>query len=189
MIKPTFPVEVLLVEGDADLAEMVARCLHDAVGANVTHVTSAADALREELTTRHELAIAAMTLDDGDGLALVREFRRRNRAPIIMLGEHPTTDDAIEALRLGVTELLIKPFDLADLMATVQEVVERRQRHRHNRLRYRRLRRMASRIVRERRDLRQRMDLICQDLVQAYRGLAQKVTDSGVLLHEPPNTK
>lgn len=189
MTKQPVPIEVLLVDDDTDLAEMIGRCLRDAMRVNVTHVTSSAEAIREELTTRHELVIASMTLDDGDGLALARELRQRNRAPIILLASHPTADEAIEALRLGVTELLIKPFDLADLMTTVQETIERRLKRRRNRLRHRRLRRMASRIVRERRDLRQRMDLICQDLVHAYRGLAQKVTESGLLVHEPPEVK
>ena len=38
--------------------------------------------------------------------------------------------------------------------------------------------------MRERRDLKQRMDLICRDLVHAYRGLAQKVSKSGILDQE-----
>ena len=97
-------------------------------------------------------------------------------------------ETAIEALRLGVSELLIKPFDMADMAAVVQEAGQRQRKRHHHRVRYRRLRRMASRIICERRDLRQRMDLICQDLVHAYRGLAQKVAASGLLVHEPGET-
>jgi len=182
------PTEVLLVEADADLAEMIGRCLHDAMWANVTHVSTAAEAMREELTARHDVVITAMTLPDASGLALTRELRARNHRPIIILANHPTTDEAIEALRLGVSELLIKPFDMADLAAVVQEAGRRQRKRHHHRVRYRRLRRMASRIICERRDLRQRMDLICQDLVHAYRGLAQKVAASGLLVHEPGDT-
>ena len=52
---------------------------------------------------------------------------------------------------------------------------------RHQQRRYRRLRRLSSRIVRERRDLRQRIDLVCRDFVQAYRRLAQRVSESNLL--------
>lgn len=178
------PVQILLVEPDAELAELLDRCLQGAIWSQVTWVTSASEAMREELTARHDIIIAAMTLPDAEGLALIRELRATNHGPVILLAEHPTTDEAIEAIRLGVTELVIKPFDICDLVEVVRRAAERQLKRRHNRARQRRLRRMVSRIIRERRDLRQRMDLICQDLVHAYRSLAQKVTESGLLAHQ-----
>jgi len=178
------PVQVLLVSSDEELAEMVLRCLHDAAWAEVTHVTTASDALREELTARHDVIVAAMSLPDGDGLALTREVRVTNRCPVILTAEQPTAEEVLEALRLGVTDVLLQPFDIADLIELVQSSAERRLRYRHRQRRYRRLRSMVSRIIRERRDLRQRMDLICRDLVYAYRNLAQKVAQSGMLTHD-----
>lgn len=178
------PVQILLVDDDDDLAEMIVRCLGDAPWGQVTHVASASEAMREELTTRHDLVIASLSLPDGDGLGLTREIRVTNKCPVILTGDQPSADEAIEALRLGVTDLMIKPFDIADLMAAARTSAERQLRRRHRRRRYRRLRSMVSRIIRERRDLRQRMDLICRDLVHAYRNLAQKVARSGILTHE-----
>ena len=178
------PVQLLLVNGDEELAEMILRCLQDTSWAEVTHVTTASDALREELTTRHDVIVAAMSLPDGDGLALTREVRVTNGCPVILTAEQVTAEEAIEALRLGVTDILMQPFDIADLMDLAKRTAERRFRCRHRRRRYRRLRSMVSRIIRERRDLRQRMDLICRDLVYAYRNLAQKVTASGMLTHD-----
>jgi DNA-binding NtrC family response regulator len=178
------PVQVLLVNCDEELAEMVLRCLEDTSWAEVTHVTTASDALREELTARHDVVVAAMSLPDGDGLALTRELRVTNHCPVILTAEQPTAEEAIEALRLNVTDILLQPFDIADLIEVVQRTAERRIRFRHRHRRYRRLRSLVSRIIRERRDLRQRMDLICRDLVHAYRNLAQKVAQSGMLTHD-----
>jgi hypothetical protein len=48
-------------------------------------------------------------------------------------------------------------------------------------LRHRRLRKLTARIICERRDLRQRIDLICRDFVHAYRRLAQRVTEAELL--------
>ena len=178
------PVQVLLASSDEELAEMIVRCLQDASWAEVTHVTTASDALREELTTRHDVVVSAMSLPDGDGLALTRELRTTNHGPVILTAEQPTAEEAIEALRLNVTDILVQPFDIADLIDRVRKSAERRLRYRHRRRRYRRLRSMVSRIIRERRDLRQRMDLICRDLVHAYRNLAQKVAHSGMLTQD-----
>jgi hypothetical protein len=63
-------------------------------------------------------------------------------------------------------------------------VIHRQAQGRKARRRYKRLRLLTARILRERRDLKQRTDLICQDLVNAYRGLAQKVAESGVLTQQ-----
>ena len=58
------PVEILLVEDDIELAQMIERHFIDALYAHVTHVTSAGEALCEELTARHDLAIVSVSLSD-----------------------------------------------------------------------------------------------------------------------------
>ena len=178
------PVQVLVVNGDEELAAMVSRCLEDTSWAEVTHVTTASDAICEELTTRHDVVVAAMSLPDGDGLSLTRELRVTNHCPVILTTEQPTAEEAVEALRLRITDVLIQPFDIADLIELIRVAAERRLRYRHRQRRYRRLRSLVSRIIRGRRDLRPRMDLICRDLVHAYRNLAQKVAQSGALTHD-----
>lgn len=173
------PVEILLVEQDSQLAEMISEHLQAAMWCEVTLCPTADEAIREELTTRHEVVLADLRLPDADGLTLVRELRMTNPAPVILLADQPTLDDAREAIRLKVTELLVKPFDLADLSCLVESAVESERVARRQRRRYRQARRIARRIVEERQDLHLRMDLICRDFVQAYRRLAQKVADSG----------
>jgi len=177
-------VQILLVERDRELAEMIGRCLAETMWSQVTHVASVADALREELTASHDVVLASMALPDSDGLTLARELRVTNDCPVILMADNPTVAEAIEAIRVGVTDLLTKPFDMAHMSAAVRQAAERESKRQREQLRHRRLRRVASRIVRERRDLRQRLDLICRDLVHAYRGLAQKVAASGVLTAE-----
>ncbi|MHC4441900.1 MAG: response regulator [Planctomycetota bacterium] len=178
------PIEILLVEEDIELAGMIEHHLIDALCAHVTHVCTAGEGLCEELTARHDLAIVSLSLSDADGLAFTRELRKSNKCPVIILADNPTVDDAIEALHLGVNEFLIKPFDLSYLSEVVSMFGEREKDRRRRRIRYRRLRKISSRIIRERRDINRRMDLICRDFVHAYRRLASKVTESGLLARE-----
>ena len=106
------PLQILLVEDDTDLAELVGRYLSESLRAEVTHVESADAALGEELTTRHDLLLAAMELPDGEGLELVRRVHENNSCPAILMAEGPTAGEAIAAVRLGVVDILTKPFDL-----------------------------------------------------------------------------
>lgn len=174
-------LQVLLVEDDTDLAELIGRYLSESLRADVTHVETAGEALREELTAQHDLLVASMELPDGEGLELVRRVHENNPCPAILLAEGPTAGDAIAAVRLGVVDILTKPFDLEYLANTIRRAAADHRGRRRERARHKKLRRLVAKIICERRDLAKRMDLICRDFVQAHRRLAEKVTQSGVL--------
>ena len=178
------PVEILLVENDGDLAEMIEGYLCEALTAGVTTADSAQEALHVELTHKHDLVLSSLSLPDGDGLELTRRLRISNRCPVILMAEAPRVEQMVDAIRLGVKDVFVKPFDLAVLADTVSRAIRSERQRRHRQRRYHRLRKLTGRIIRERRDLRERTDLICQDLVHAYRRLAQKVAESSVLTHE-----
>jgi DNA-binding NtrC family response regulator len=178
---PQRPLQILLAEDDVDLAEMVGRFLSESLRADVTHVESAGAALREELTTRHDLLLASMVLPDGEGLELVRRLHENNPCPAILMAEGPTAGDAIAAVRLGVVDILTKPFDVEYLSSSIRKATADHRGRRRERVRHKKLRKLVARIICERRDLAKRMDLICRDFVQAHRRLAEKVTQSGIL--------
>lgn len=174
-------LETLLVEDDVDLADLLGRFLQESVQASVTHVESGADAVREELTTRHRLAVISLSLANENALDIVRAVRRHNDCPVLLLAESPTAEEAIEAMRLGVVDILIKPFEMDQLAAAVRKATEHYRARRRERSRHRRLRKLVARIICERRDLARRIDLICRDFVLAHKRLAQKITASGML--------
>ena len=113
---------------------------------------------------------------------MTRRIRVTNDRPVILLADDPTLPEAIEAMRLGVVDLFGKPFDLHEVGEAVVRAADQEHQRQREAVRQRRLRRLASRVVRERRDLRQRMDLMCRDIVQAYRRLARQVDSS--IFHE-----
>jgi len=178
---PKRKAEILVVEDDLDLADMIGSSLRSTIQSNVTCVGSVADALREELTAHHDLVVSSFNLPDGDGLVLARQLGIGRGGPVILLADDLTTAEAISAMRLGVKDILIKPFDMFSLMERSRALIKSYRKRRRDEVRLRRLRRLASGIVNERRDLQKRIDLICRDFVHAYRRLAEKVSRSRVL--------
>ncbi len=178
------PVEILLVEPDAELTNMIEECMREAMTVSLTTVADAAGALREELTAHHDVLVISNDLPDAAWFDLVSEIRLTNRCPVLVLADTPSMDDMMNALHVGATDVLLKPFDLAHMCTIVEQAGHRAFARQRTRTRYRRLRRISSKIIRERRDLRQRIDLICRDFVHAYRRLAQRVTDTELLSHK-----
>jgi len=168
---------VLLVEHDLAVADTIVRHLAETLRTPPTHARSAPEALQRLCERSYEVAVCDLSLPDAPGLDLIRRLRSVGDPAVIALADEPTVENAIEAIRLGVTDLFAKPVDLDRLGEAVRNALEHRRRQRREQLRQRRLRELTSRIVRERRALRQRTDLICRDLVHAYRRLAEKVVD------------
>jgi DNA-binding NtrC family response regulator len=101
------------------------------------HVTTAANVFRarEALDIgKYDLAILDVRLPDGNGIELMREFRKGdpNMGIIIMTG-FAEVDVAIDAVRLGANDFLKKPFLLDEMLVRVNELMKMRQLQMDNR--------------------------------------------------------
>jgi DNA-binding response OmpR family regulator len=121
-------MRILLVEDDADLAEVVALGLRNgsyAVDVARTCV-EAEDLLR---TTDFDVACIDLGLPDGDGLDLVRRLAedpdlRRPRRSIVVTARDAVTD-RVAGLDAGADDYLVKPFAFAELIARVRALGRR----------------------------------------------------------------
>jgi DNA-binding NtrC family response regulator len=60
-----------------------------------------------------------------DGLQLLASIRRQNAfAPVVVMTAFGTVENAVEAMKLGATDFLLKPFSLDHLTAVVQKALE-----------------------------------------------------------------
>jgi len=126
-----------------------------------------------------DLIISDVLLPGDDGLAFIRRLRSISAVPVVLITGQPTLGRAVAALRLGVVDLFVKPFDLARLSDVVMDELSRARRERRALRRSRKLRRLAERAIRQRDHVREQLNLVCRDLVAAHRDLAERV--QGVL--------
>ena len=101
---------VLLVEDDPDFAQLVVETLADAPYTTcVQVVTDGAHALRALCDGRFDLVLLDRGLPDGDGLELLRDLPRRGVAvPVLVLTADASAESAVEALRSGAADYLVK---------------------------------------------------------------------------------
>ncbi len=67
-----------------------------------------------------------LQLPDIDGLEICRRIRRAGDAtPILMLTARDAVNDRVEGLDVGADDYLVKPFDLAELLARLRALLRR----------------------------------------------------------------
>jgi len=166
---------ILVVEDDPQIGELLQEHLTYSLNADLRVADSAEQALQMDSTKPAELILIDYMLPDMDGLELTTILRMHVQRPVIVMTGHPTLGRAIEAMRLGATDMFVKPFDLERMTNSISQAVAK---YRFDQLRIRRLmrvRELSKRVLHERRGLRRKMDLVCRDMVVGYRELAEKV--------------
>jgi DNA-binding response OmpR family regulator len=122
---------VLVVEDDADIAELVRLYLEKA-GHAVDVVMAGDEALERLRGSPPDVVVLDVMLPGVDGLTICREIRSRPEtagAAIIILSARAAEGDRIRGLELGADDYVTKPFSPKELVARVAAVERRAARH------------------------------------------------------------
>jgi len=115
---------ILIVEDDAVFLRPLLRVV-DAEGYEVRAMQSGEAALE---LLRHEdfdLVLADKQLPKMDGIELVRQIKAGHPdVAIVVMTAHATVQSAVEALRLGAVDFLLKPFDLTEAVLAIRHAIE-----------------------------------------------------------------
>lgn len=119
MLKP----KLLLIEDDPSTASALQKVL-ETEGYQVATSSRGDEGLRLAESSECELVITDLRLPGLSGLDLVRQLHAaRPTLPIIMMTAHGTTETAIEAMKFGACEYLVKPFEADELLDLVSRAV------------------------------------------------------------------
>ncbi len=107
---------VLVVDDEEAIRSLVAKML--AAECNVDAVADGPTAVNRLKAEDYDLLITDLRMPGMDGLSVIRELRRYSTGlPVIVLTAHSTEEDAIEAINLGVSGYLTKPFRIERMVA------------------------------------------------------------------------
>ena len=115
---------ILVVDDEEKLRRVIELQLSTA-GFEVDKAASAEEALK--LAERADLVLTDLKLPGMDGLALLAAIRHQNMfAPVIMMTAFGSIQVAVEAMKAGAADFLLKPFSLDHLMAVIHKALEMR---------------------------------------------------------------
>ena len=120
-------MRILAADDSASMREMVRMSLGSA-GFEVTSAADGEEALRLAAATAFDLVLLDVNMPVRDGFDVIRALRadaRYRHTPILMLTTESSPDRKREGKNAGATGWIIKPFDPAQLIATVHRVLLR----------------------------------------------------------------
>lgn len=123
---------VLLVDDEEGMRHFLAKTLAPRCG-QVASAGSAEEGERLVAAQRFDLIVLDINLPGKSGLAWLRELRAQgNSCEVILITAFADLDTAIEALRIGASDFILKPFRLTQLLNAVKHSLERARLAREN---------------------------------------------------------
>jgi len=158
---------ILFVDDDPRAGELMLR-FSEGAAYDCVVFQDPTEALAHFRASGADLVVSDLRMPAMDGTALLGEIRRLDAdTPFVIVTGYANVDDAIEAMRLGATDFIKKPFDMDELRVLIERTLERRALVRENRL----LRRQLS-------DERTRFDMVGHSAaMQEVYGVIEKIAD------------
>jgi len=167
---------VLVVDDQLDVLEWVGDALARNVDCRLTTAANNEEARRILADQTVDLLIVDLNLPDGSGADLLPLLRaRRPLASAIVMTGLPSVEGAVAALRHGAVDFLAKPFTADDFLQRTRAALHRQALMVKSESRIDRLKDAVRRLNESRRLVTRKVDLLCNDLVNAYGELSRQL--------------
>ena len=124
MIK--IPTKVLLVDDEKDFIEMLSLRLKE-VGEKITVAYSGQEGLDALGKADIDVVILDIKMPGMDGIETLSEIKKKYPlVEVIMLTGHGSTETAVQGMKLGAFDYLMKPADFNDLNAKLEGARKRK---------------------------------------------------------------
>jgi two-component system, NtrC family, response regulator AtoC len=117
------PQRILVVDDEAKMQRileiMLRKLGHEVVTADDGHA-----ALRELQSAPVDLVLSDLRMPGMGGMELLRTLREKgNDVPVIIITAYGTIESAVDAMKLGASEYLVRPFDVDALELIVNRIL------------------------------------------------------------------
>jgi DNA-binding NtrC family response regulator len=135
---------ILIVDDEERFVKTLTKRLTER-GLDVFGVYSGKGAIEEVRNNPYDVVILDVRMPGLDGIETLRELKKIDPGiEVLMLTGHASVDSAVEGMRLGAHEYLMKPCDIEELMEKIDAAYELKQ-TRDDRIRQAEARRIVDR--------------------------------------------
>ncbi len=116
---------ILVVDDEVGMLEVCSETLAHLPDATIETEKDSRRAERKLLEGEFDLLVTDIRMPGLDGIGLLRSARRTHPGTaVLLITAYPSLETAVDALRLGASDYIVKPFVPADLLAAVRRLLE-----------------------------------------------------------------
>lgn len=140
------PFHVLLVDREPQVRRLLDKIISGR-DMHLIHASDVVEAREHAVKHRIDLVVVDPNVSDGSGLSLASELSQKKHPPqTIVVSAQSSLEAAIEAIRAGASDFLIKPLNMDELDERVQQAIARRRVDRRAHRRVQRLRKICQKL-------------------------------------------
>lgn len=117
-------MRVLVIEDEPRLLKNLGQALREE-GYAVDTADQGDDGCFKALNADYDAIVLDVMLPRLDGWQILQRLRQQKSTPVLMLTARDTTRDRVRGLDTGADDYLVKPFDLAELLARLRALIRR----------------------------------------------------------------
>jgi two-component system OmpR family response regulator len=126
-------MRILVVEDEPDLLASLLKALRED-GYAVDGAADGEDAWYKAEGCDYDALVLDIMLPGIDGWEVLRRLRKVKKTPVLMLTARDSIKDRVRGLDTGADDYLVKPFDVAELLARLRALIRRAARQAQSRL-------------------------------------------------------
>jgi DNA-binding NtrC family response regulator len=117
---------IWVVDDEEAVCDVLSGMLHE-LGHDTRIFTRAREAMAAYRRDRVDAVITDLRMPDMDGLEFTRGLREKDPdAVILILTGFPSVEDAVEAIKIGASDFMTKPFRIEEIRLRVLRALEAR---------------------------------------------------------------
>ncbi len=115
---------ILIVDDEPDALELMQE-LFERKGYLSLTASNGLDALKKIKNEEPEIVITDIRMPEMDGMQLLKTINKEHpHIPVIMVTAHGTIETAVEAMKLGAKDYILKPLRLDEILAKVERITQ-----------------------------------------------------------------
>ena len=117
---------VLVIDDESKMTYLVEGALTDA-GFSVTTENSASDALKLIEKHSYDIIVTDFSMPRASGMEILEKAREKGDAEVVIMTAYGTVENAVEAMKKGAADYIMKPFPMDELVIICRKLEEKRR--------------------------------------------------------------
>jgi len=115
--------KILVVDDEESIRIMLQRVL-SGKKYEIQEACNGLDALKKITKEKYSVILLDLKMPEMNGMQMINRMKEMDiNTPIIMMSAYGTIPEAVEAMKLGAVDYLVKPFDLDELKITLNRII------------------------------------------------------------------